>query len=485
MNRVIERKLEVLPDSSGIYKFIDKNGKILYIGKAINLKKRVSSYFNTELYDRPRVRQMVPLIHDIETIETNNEIEALILESALIKKYLPLFNTDLKDDKSYAWIYINTYEEFPTVKIVRTFKKGEFKKGKLFGPYPSGYAIKRVYTYLRKLYPFCTCKNKDCASSLYYHIGLCPGPYAGAISKEKYQENITNIIKFLSGRQQNHIKRLEREMKEYSKKEEFEKASQLRDRIKDLKYIGQDISFTYYDDTETYESKRVKARKSSFKYLAIELDITDLKRIECFDISNIQGKNAYGSMVVAEDGKIERSKYRIFKIKGEETPNDFKMLKEVLTRRFKGSEDLPQLILIDGGKGQLSSVRDIIPESIFVMGISKGKYLKRQGKKLIDEFWITKNGEILRIDIDSPELLIDLRNEAHRFAITHYRKSSIRESKISGLDRVVGIGTKRKKELIKSFGSVENIKKKSFDELYAVIKNERVVKELLKYFSNL
>lgn len=485
MNKGIERKLEVLPELPGIYKFIDKNGNILYIGKAINLKKRVSSYFQKELYDRPRIRQMVPLICDIETVETNNEIEALILESALIKKFLPIFNTDLKDDKSYAWIYINTKDEFPTVKIVRTLKKGEFNKGRLFGPYPSGYAIKRVYTYLRKLYPFCTCKNKDCASSLYFHIGLCPGPYAGAISKEDYQENISNIIKFLSGRQQNHIRRLEREMKEYSKKEEFEKASQLRDRINDLRYIGQDISFTYYDDTESYESKRERVRKDSFKYLAIELGIPKLKRIECFDISNIQGKNAYGSMVVAQEGKLERSKYRIFKIRGEDTPNDFKMLEEVLIRRFNGTEDFPELILIDGGKGQLSSVKDVIPNTISVMGISKGKHLKRKGKRLIDEFWVIKDKDILRIDIDSPELLIDLRNEAHRFAITHFRKRSIKEAKISELDKIDGIGSKRKKDLIKIFGTVQNIKGKSYEELYAVIKNEKVVKEILKYFSNL
>lgn len=485
MENRIQRKLDVLPDLPGIYKFLNKKGSILYIGKAINLKKRVSSYFQLDLYDRPRIRQMLPYIYDIDIIETNNEIEALILESALVRKYQPQYNSDLKDDKSYAWIYINTKDEFPTVKIVRTLKKSDYKSGRLFGPYPSGYTIKRVYSYLRKLYPFCTCKNKDCKSSLYFHIGLCPGPYIGAISKDDYRKNINNIIRFLSGKQQNHIKRLEKEMELYSKNEEFEKALQLRDRIKDLKYIAQDIDFTYYDDTQSYESKREKARKSSFEYLAIELGIPKLKRIECYDISNIQGKNAYGSMVVAIDGKIERSRYRIFKIKGSESPNDYEMLKEVLQRRFKVSEDIPDLILIDGGKGQLSSVKDSIPQNILLMGISKGKYLRKKGKAIIDEFWVYKDGDILRTVIDSPELLIDLRNEAHRFAVSYFRKRSIKESKVSLLDKIEGVGEKRRRELLKRFGSVDGIKGATYDEIYSVINNERVTKEIVKTISTI
>ena len=485
MNNSIQRKLDVLPDVSGVYKFLNEKGDPLYIGKAINLRKRVSSYFHTDLYDRPRVKQMMPLVWDIQIIETNNEIEALILESALVRKLQPPFNTDLKDDKSYAWIYIDTQSEFPTVKIVRSLKKDDYKKGKLFGPFPSGFTIKRVYSYLRKLYPFCTCKNKQCKSSLYFHIGLCPGPYVGAITKEDYRKNIDSIIRFLSGKQQNHIKRLEREMLQYSKKEEFEKASQLRDRINDLKYIGQDIDFTYYDDTESYESRREKARKTSFNYLAMELNIPKLNRIECYDISNIQGKYAYGSMVVAKEGNLDRSEYRIFRIKGSVTPNDYEMLKEVLERRFKSKESIPDIVLIDGGKGQVSSVSKLIPSGIVLMGISKGKYLKRRGKSTIDEFWIKKGEDILRINIDTPEILIDLRNEAHRFAISYFRKRSIKESKDSILDKIDGVGVKRRKELIKRFGSVEDIKKASYKELYSVVKNKKVVERIIKELTTL
>lgn len=478
MNNKLLEKLNTLPDLPGVYKFLNNKSEILYVGKALNLKKRVTSYFQSDISQRPRIVQMMPLVWDFEVIETNNEIEALILESALVKKHKPYFNTQLKDDKSYAWIYINSKDDIPTVKIVRTIKKGEYSRGKLFGPYPSGLSVKRVYTYLRKLYPFCTCKNKDCSSSLYFHIGLCPGPYAGAITKKEYRKNINSIIRFLSGKQQNHIKRLEREMKIYSKQQDYEKATQLRDRINDLKYIGQDIDFTYYDDTESYESRRSKARKSSFNSLSIELGIPKLERIECYDISNIQGKHAYGSMVVAIEGKLERSEYRIFKIKGLDTPNDFKMLEEVLERRFKHKENLPQLVLIDGGKGQLNSVKDVIPKNIFLMGISKGRYLKRKGKSLLDEYWIFNGKEILRVDIESPEILIDLRNEAHRFAISHFRKESIKQSKSSKLDSIEGIGEKRRKGLIKTFGDIEGIKKATDEEIYKVVKNKEVIKRI-------
>ncbi len=482
----LKLKLESLPNTPGIYKFLDKKGTVLYVGKAINLHSRVNSYFKQQLYDRPRIMQMMPLVADIKIQETNNEIEALILESALVKELQPEFNSVLKDDKSYAWIYITTKEKFPTVKIVRSFKKGDFKKGRMFGPYPSGYTVKRVYTYLRKIYPFCTCKNKDCKSSLNYHIGLCPGPYAGAITQEEYRENIDNIIRFLNGKQVNHIKRLEKEMNEYSKKEEFEKASQLRDRVKDLKYIGESIDFTYYDDTLSYKNRREKAREKSFGYLELELGIKGLKRIECYDISNMQGKHAYGSMVVAQEGEIKRSDYRIFKIKSKDTPDDFAMLKEVLERRFSNMSKntdssltkRPDIILIDGGVGQLSSVMDSIPKDILLMGISKGKHLKRAGKRKIDEYWILRDGEIYQIEINSPEILIDLRNEAHRFAISHYRKQSIKESKKSVLDSIAGVGEKRKKALMKNFGSIDALKKASLEDITNIVKDRNVAKRV-------
>lgn len=490
MNEKLQYKLESLPHVPGIYKFFDKGGSILYIGKALNINKRVNSYFKGELYDRPRIRQMMPLVDDVDVVETNNEIEALVLESAMVRQLQPPFNSDLKDDKSYAWIYISTEDEFPTVSIVRSFRKGEYKKGKLFGPYPRGLAVRRVFTYLRKIYPFCSCKGIESKSCLYYHIGLCPGVHQGAISKEDYRKNIEEIIKFLSGKQLDHIKRLKKEMDLMAKEQNFEKAAILRDRVKDLTYLGETIDFTYYDNTEDYRSKRSKARSKSFKQIALDLGVKNLSRIECYDISNIQGKHAYGSMVVAVDGELKRSDYRIFKIAGKDTPDDPGMLKEVLERRLANikrnvDESLttkPDIILIDGGKGQLEVVKKLIPKDIFLMGISKGKHLKRAGKQKVDEFWVVKDKGVYQVRIDTPEILIDLRNEAHRFAITHYRKRSIKESKRSVLDSIVGIGDTRRKLLIQKFKSVEGIKSASLEEIDSVIKNKKVSENIYNSF---
>lgn len=488
---MLQNKLDSLPNTPGIYKFLNNNGEILYIGKAISLSKRVNSYFKDDLDQRPRIRQMMPLVTDLEVVETNNEIEALVLESALIKEHKPLYNTDLKDDKSYAWIYISTTDKFPTVKIVRSIKKGEYKRGELFGPYPSGYAVKRVFNYLRKIYPFCTkCKPNE-SPSLYYHLGLCPGPYHGGITEEKYRENINGIIDFLKGKQKDHIKRLEVEMKEQAKLENYEKAAQLRDRIEDLRYIGEKISFTYYDKAEDYKSRRTKARNKSFNQLEMDLGIKNLKRIECYDISNMQGKHAYGSMVVAKDGRLLRSDYRIFKIKTKDTPDDPAMLKEVLERRLgninKNVDDSlnikPDIILIDGGKSQLGVIKKYFPKDILLLGISKGKRLKRAGRREIDEYWIVKNNETYSVDITSPEILIDLRDEAHRFAITHYRKRAIKQSKKSVLDNIPGVGSVTKKKLIKKYQSVQNIKKATEEELNEIVKNKTTVKNIKRELS--
>jgi excinuclease ABC subunit C len=483
MNKLLENKLESLPQVSGVYKFLDKNGKILYIGKALNLRSRVNSYFRSDIYDRPRIRQMMPKVEDLEITETNNEVEALVLESALIKKHKPKYNSDLKDDKSYAWIYVSTKEDFPTVKIVRTLSDEEYKKGRLFGPYPSGLAVKRVFTYLRKLYPFCTsCDPNEESPSLYYHLGLCPGPYHGYISKEDYRKNINEIVKFLSGRKKGQIKKMEKDMKQYSKERKYEKAAKLRDRINDLKYLGQNIEFNYLKDASDYKSKRAISRDLSFQELEMELDIENLERIECYDISNIQGKHAYGSMVVSTNGALNRSHYRIFKIKGKDTPDDPAMLKEVLQRRVKhiGSEEdkslgsKPDIILIDGGKSQLGVIKKYLPENILLMGISKGKHLKRAGFRKMDEFWIVRDGNVYQIDIENPALLIDLRDEAHRFAITHYRKRARKESKLSKLESIPGVGEKRRKALLKEFKDIKGIEKASVEDINKVINNRKV-----------
>lgn len=472
----------MLPSTPGVYKFLDKEGIVLYIGKAINLRSRVSSYFNGSLADRPRILQMLPFVQDVNVTQTDNEIEALILESALIKEVQPKYNSDLKDDKSYAWLYINHRAQYPTVRIVRTLNKNEFRDGLLFGPYPSGKAIKRVFNYIRKIYPFCTSKNpsKPC---FYSRIGLCPGPDA---THEEYMANIKGIVKFLKGNNKGHIQALERQMKEYSDAKEYEKAAELRDKIMDLKYLGSEIKFNYFNSEQDYINDKKSRTLSELSKIAQTLNIDSLNRIECYDISNIQGKLAFGSMVVSIGGTPDNSQYRVFRIKQLDTPNDPEMLREVLSRRLKHigtdkDESLtakPDLLLIDGGKTQLSVLRGVIPQDINVLGITKGRKYKRRGGKKMDEFWIYSEDDVVQIRINNPRILSLLRDEAHRFAILHHRKLRKFTQKKSLLDEVKGIGPVLKKKLISKYGSVKDIRKVSLEELIETLGNKTTAQSL-------
>lgn len=480
-------KISLLPRSSGVYKFYNKDKQILYIGKAHNLKSRVTSYFSDTHEDRPRIIGMIPLIKDLEVIQTDNDIEALILESALIKKEQPNYNTDLKDDKSYAYLYINTKADFPTVKILRQISKKEFRDGKAFGPYPSGKSIKTVFKYLRKIYPFCTSKDptKACFDS---QIGLCPG----VVSKEEYRVNIDNIINFLNGKNKNLVEQLTNKMHEYSDNKEYEKAAELRDRITDLNYLTLKVDSQHLNDEREYVEVKRNREIRALTLLSKELNIDSLNRIECYDISNIGGKNAYGSMTVAIEGHLDSSKYRIFKIRGIDEPNDPKMLTEVLNRRLKHIDNdtdeslssLPNIILIDGGKGQLSTLKDTIPTNIKLLGITKGRKYKRKGGRLKDEFWEIQNNEVIQIKLRNTKILTQLRDEAHRFAILHHRKSRSKSMIKSYLDNIPNVGPKTKKILKHSFASQEDLIQNT-GKLDEIIKNTKIVKSIKDYFQGL
>lgn len=482
----IEQQIAFLPFGPGVYKFLDSEGNILYIGKASSLRSRVRSYFRDDHADRPHIIPMIPLIQKIDFIETANEIEAVVLESAMIKQYLPKYNVELKDDKSYAWIYINTQEKIPTIKIVRSIRVEDYKKGRLFGPYPNGRAVWQVFRYIRKLHPFCTCNNpkKPC---LYYRMGLCNNPAFGEFTVEEYREGIKEIIKFLSGRKKNHINDLKKEMLRYSSDLEYEKAALLRDKINDLEHLGEKIP--YYQSDDQYIQQKIDQNISELEQISEDLGIIKkIKRIECYDISNISGKNAYGSMSVFENGTLKRSEYRIFKIKNLDTPNDYAMLEEVVDRRLghiDRSSDIslsktPDIILIDGGKGQISKLRMAIPEDIILLGISKGRSQKRKGGRQRDQFWTYIGDSVEEIYFSTPTIFIRLRDEAHRFAIKHHRNSRKRDAKRSVLDSMEGVGDKRRKKLIKRFGSVEALKKASYEEINTVIKNKIVSKEIFE-----
>jgi excinuclease ABC subunit C len=479
----LKDKIALLPRKAGVYKFFDNRKEILYIGKATNLSSRVASYFSDTHADRPRIISMIPLIEEIETIETENELEALVLESALIKKYKPKYNQDQKDDKSYAWIYVDTQNKFPTVEVVRNVNRSQYKKGRLFGPYPNSRATKRIFNYLRKMYPFCTNKNpKKNELCFYYHLGLCPGPHQGKISEVAYRKNVNNIVRFLTGRKKGEIENLETQMRTYAKNQNFEKAAELRDKVDDLKHLGAEIGFTYFTPEAEYLESRDELLKEELNDLKSELGIKDLGRIECYDISNLKGKMAFGSMVVSLLGKPQKAHYRVFKIKGKDTPNDPGMLKEVLVRRLKHIEkdtdpslvSKPSLVLIDGGKSQLSVLKSVIPQDIPLLGISKGKRLKRKKQTQIDEFWIRKGNEILQIEVQNVNILVRLRDESHRFALLHHRKLRKFVQKKSALDDIEGVGPKRRRALINKFESVDGIRKVTVDEIDEVIRNRKL-----------
>ena len=255
-------------------------------------------------------------------------------------------------------------------------------------------------------------------------------------------------------------------------------------------YLGEKIDFEYSDNAESYIARRKKLLRENFQDLKIELGLKKLKRIECYDISNIQGKESYGSMVVAQNGEIMRSQYRVFKIKSMDTPNDMHMLKEVMSRRFSPKHKMkydfdPEIVLVDGGKAQLSVVNPYIPKEICLLGITKGRKYKRKGGRLLDEFWYVNrdNGDTIKVDLQNKSLLIDLRDEAHRFAILHHRKARAKASKISELNEIMGIGEKSRVKLLKVFKNVENIKAASLNDINVVLRNRKRSKRIFDFFN--
>ncbi|MEX1014635.1 MAG: GIY-YIG nuclease family protein [Candidatus Paceibacterota bacterium] len=400
-----------MPDSPGVYIMQDKSGEIIYIGKAANLKKRVSSYFKRP-HDK-RIESMVQKIESIDYRETNSALEALILEASLIKEYEPKFNIKEKDDRSFLWVKITDKEEYPRVILVRGTEKSaeNDKKSSWYGPFTSSNDLKKALKILRKIFPYSThgpekigTYNRPCT---YAQINLCPGVCFEKIDKKDYMRNIRGLKGVLSGKKKKLIKDLEKEMKVLSKAQEFEKADIVKKQIFALQHI-QDVSLI--SDTEIInEGKEGLPDKNK-------------KRVEGYDISNISGTSSVGSMVVLSGSNLDKSSYRKFKIQTIKKQDDVGMLKEVISRRLNHEEwPLPDLILVDGGKGQVNGVKEVVEDfglELPVIGIAKGS--KRKKNEFIGEVpgWVKE------------EDLIKLRDEAHRFAVQFHKKI---RSKASGI----------------------------------------------------
>lgn len=394
-----------IPATPGVYLMRNRAGKIIYVGKAVNLKRRVSGYFLRP--QETRISKMVSEIGGIDFLKTDTAIEALILESGLIKKYSPPYNIREKDDKSFLHVVI-TKEIFPRVLLVYGREMQNLPVKSFFGPFTSASSIREALKIIRRIFPYGIHPPEKIGKAkrpcFEYEIGLCPGTCIGAISKKEYLRNIRNLTLFFGGKKERILKSLEKEMKDAAKKTEFEKAAKLRGRIFALKHI-QDVALISENKIEGGENLEAS------------------KRVEGYDVSNISGTSAVGAMAVWQGG-ISKKEYRLFRIRTITGSNDVGMLKEIITRRLNNNWPLPDLVMVDGGSAQVSVAREAIAEKglgIPVVGIGKGPERKRNDFIGSIPAWI-KPGE-----------LIKLRDEAHRFAISYHRR--VRSGNIFGANK--------------------------------------------------
>ena len=606
-----KNRLRDVPKNPGVYLHSNVKKEIIYVGKANSLQDRLKYYFSPQIDATPKIKELMNNIHDFDFIVTESEQEALLLENQLIKKYQPKYNARLKDDKSYPYIKITKSEEFPQIVISRNPKND---KNKYYGPYSSISSVRQTLDLLSKIFPYRTCTKeitgKDKKACLEFDIGRCKAPCIGNSDQAEYEEIISSVEKFLSGKTSPIVKEIKNEMVKASNAQNYERAAVYRDRIKAIERIleKQKVSglryetfdliscvkidneamiivfnirkgnmiahekfriertesteveeiirlflYDYYsksifipnsilvseypsekniikDFLENKSKKKInisihvrgtkkkllemgtsnakeslkqwqikwindsKKTRKALNDLQNELGLINLpNRIECFDISHIQGSNVVASMSVFENGLPKKSDYRRFKI-SEDKNDDFAAMREVINRRYKkllekkdiskkldSFSKVPDLILIDGGKGQLSSALQVLLElgfsNIPIAGIAKRE----------EEIFMPYNEEPIILDRSSQGLYLiqRVRDEAHRFAITYHRNIRQKKSIQSELDTINGIGKVKKKALLKKFGSTEKIKNSSIKEI-ATIKNinDNLAKNILEVLNS-
>ena len=605
----LQKKLENLPTNPGVYLMKNDQGEIIYVGKAINLRNRVRSYFRELKPEQAKTKALVRHIADLEYILADNELEALVLECNLIKKYRPKYNISLKDDKTYPYLKI-TNEDYPQVLITRKVSRDG---ARYFGPYPSVNELRNSLEMVRKIFPFRSCHQRVFTNDrpcLNAHINMCYAPCIGRISKEDYNAMIDQIALFFEGKQDGLVKRLKQEMEQAAENLEFEQAARLRDQLQGIeqimtqqkavlgsdsdedviamarginqccvqiffvrggKIVGRDNYFLKGTDdssrgeviasfmkqfylncqfiprnilleTELEEQEVLEQwlteKKESRVYLKVPKrgqakDLVELvgrnalevlnkqemeesyqeqrttgaleqlqralglpelpHRMECYDISNTQGTDSVASMVVFVDGKPKKDQYRRFKIKTVEGADDYASLREVLLRRLThglaeqqdSDKDegkfaaFPDVIMMDGGRGQVNVALDVLRElqlDIPVCGMVKDNKHRTRGLYY-------QNEEIPLDEQAEPFLLITrMQDEAHRFAITYHRSLRGKRSLTSILDDIPGVGEKRKKNLLKHFGSFTKIREASAEELAEVEGiSQTVAEEIYSY----
>jgi excinuclease ABC subunit C len=601
MNTYLESKIKNIPNKPGIYQFKNDKGKVIYVGKAVNLRNRVRSYFVGATHSA-KTTALVNKTHDVELIITDNEVEALVLENNLIKDLKPRYNVNLKDDKSYPFIKVSN-EPYPRIYPTRRLIRDG---SKYFGPYTSVHSMKTSLRMINQLFKIRSCKLDITQSSiekkkfkvcLDYHIKKCDGPCEGLISEKVYGEMVGEVVKVLKGKTDDLIDDLNLKMKGLVENLEFEKAAELRDRLEQLKiisskqkvvsddfqdrdiisiaYQGKDsacsvfnvrngklvgkkqlrlsieegeepdtiysaaVKFYYNDfadipkeivievapadmdilsewlslkthkkvklivpqkgnlkslirmcsENALLQLKEIQIQKMknegqiSYSISALQRDLSLPKlpiRIECFDISNLQGTDTVASLVVFENGKPKRSQYRKYIIKGVSGPDDFLSMQEVIERRYtkvvQGEAQLPDLIMVDGGKGQLSSAIEVLNElkinNYNIIGLAKR----------LEEVFLPGQSEPASISKTSSglKLLQRIRNEAHRFAVTFHRERRSKRTIKTELTDIKGIGASTAQKLLKEFGSVSQLKNSDHDKLVSLIGKQKA--DLIKQY---
>ena len=589
----LQEKLNSLPTTPGCYLYKNADGEIIYVGKAVNLRSRVRSYFQKGAKHSPKTRRLVQNIRDMDIQMVDTELEALLLECTLIKKHQPKYNIRLRDDKHYPYLVLTMNEPFPRLLVTRKVKQDG---GRYFGPFTNSRAVWESLRLLYKLFPLVTCRKRwdntyQQRPCLYHHMGRCPhAPCAGLGNKEEYRRTVDDVALFLDGKQDKLVKQLKADMEAAADDLQFERAARLRDQVAAVetlaerqkvvgtndadqdvvalvnedgnsavqmffiragKLIGQEHFLLDGADTEdkledaTAEFVKQYYQEASYvpreiilpahveetviieqwlrqkkgakvtltvpergeKKHLLDMAVTNAKqaleqirstaasehdrtlgalmelqdalglddvpqRIEAYDISTIQGSNSVGGMVVFHDGKPAKAEYRRFKIRlptptGE--PNDFAMMREVLTRRLMAYKEgdgkfatLPDLMLIDGGKGQLSVAVNVAAEleiPLNMIGLAKQfELVYVPGKS--DPLVLPRNSQALF-------LLQRIRDEVHRYSVTYHRQVRGKNATMSVLDSIPGIGQTRRRELLKFFGSVDKLKRASVDEIAA------------------
>lgn len=478
VNQKLQEKLKTLPAQPGVYFHKNAKGQIIYVGKAAVLRNRVRQYFQESRTRDAKTDVLVSEITDTDWIVTESEIDALFLESEMVKRYKPRYNILLQDDKSQLFVRVNSKDPYPHI----SFTRQPLDDGaEYFGPYYNGFAVKKALRYLRKIFPYSTHATMPARVCLQYHIGLCPGVEEQKISSQDYKKTLKKLVMYLRGQRVKLIEQLENEMKIASAHREFEQAAKLRNQIYDLKQLQKQIVFS---DREFMDISKDQALSGLMKMLGLK---GVPRRIEGYDISHMQGTNNVASMVVATNGVADKAEYRKFKMRIPGN-NDFAHMHETLSRRFSGKHldwAKPDLLLIDGGKGQLGAALDALAErevKIPAIGLAKR----------LEEIVIDKNRSGVSLDISHcPEAFVNeyqdyyvvqlpkdshivkllqrIRDESHRFAVSYHTVLKRQRQTASELDEISGIGPVTRKKLIRSFGSLRAVKNASQEQLVAVL----------------